>query len=107
MNIGDTILRSPKFISIHAKLPRLLALALALSGCTTLPSNGPTAGELVKAVDQSSAGLNIALIDINANNLPPIASQSASGQSFAVLNRAGEADSPDMIRPGDTLSVTV
>lgn len=107
MNVGDTILRSPKFTSIHAQLPRLLALTLALSGCATLPSNGPTAGELVRAVNKSSAGLSIALVDINAGTLPSIGSPSASGQGFASLNRAGEADSPDMIRPGDTLSVTV
>lgn len=86
----------------------LLATASLLSGCATLPSNGPTSGQVTRAVTQGKTGLNIDLVDISPAAMARFApAPGPPSGGFASLDRSGESNSPDMIRPGDTLSIAI
>ncbi len=86
----------------------LLPLTAVASGCTTLPSNGPTAGRIINELKKNDSELNISLVDLTSTNLAEIShSEPSSSGSFASFSREGESDPRDMIRPGDTLSIAI
>lgn len=84
-------------------------LALALSGCATLPSNAPTVGQIKKAAETSaSAPIPYSLVKIDAD----VVGHLATSQSPGLLQLSGLASDPsseraDLIRRGDTLTVTM
>ncbi|ATP17595.1 polysaccharide biosynthesis/export family protein [Sphingobium yanoikuyae] len=88
---------------------RLIVMASAtLGGCTTLPSNGPTAGEVIKSVERNDSGLGIRLIDFSHASMQSLTSTPlAASTGFEDLRREGAADSPEIVRPGDTLSISI
>ncbi|AMK18957.1 polysaccharide export protein [Sphingobium sp. MI1205] len=80
----------------------------ALGGCATLPSNGPTAGQIQQSVKKAKGGLNLALVDLSPVAVTALAAEQAGGSAdLASLIRPGGMDSPELIRPGDTLSVAI
>lgn len=82
-----------------------LALLTGLAGCATLPSSGPTGGQVRKSATAPKDGSTpIAVVPIRAaTDLPPV---SASAMPAALLPRS--APSPtDMVGPGDILDINI
>jgi len=87
----------------------ILFLALALSGCATLPSNAPTVGEIKKAAKTSaSAPIPYSLVQIDADVVRHLATSQIPG--LLQLNALASDPSPDradLIRRGDTVTVAI
>jgi polysaccharide export outer membrane protein len=87
------------------KFASLLALAGLLAGCASLPTSGPTGGQIEKLIarPETQAQLPIQLREVQAvGDLPPTPVAAASG-SLAEL----PPPPTDMIGPGDILEITV
>jgi polysaccharide export outer membrane protein len=87
------------------KFASLLALAGLLAGCASLPTSGPTGGQIEKLIarPETQAQLPIHLSEVQAvGDLPPTPVAAASG-SLAEL----PPPPTDMIGPGDILDITV
>lgn len=93
--------------SIGARMPSRLrgGLAawalLALSGCANLPSNGPTAHDIVSAAKKPGATFRVVEIDS-----PDVAAVPRSGPRMTDLALPTN-DPVDVIRPGDDIQITV
>jgi polysaccharide export outer membrane protein len=80
-----------------------LAFGSALAGCSTLPSAGPTAAQINKAlVDHNQTGFTI--VDIDAQSAPALAFAPPTAGQLARLAREGRIDT---IGPGDVLDVNL
>jgi len=81
------------------------ALMLALGACSSLGSNGPTAGEVLKAADQPIANSNIQIVDVTY----PVASQVRAVHQAELFSQAiGDAPITEtIIGPGDVLDVSI
>lgn len=83
--------------------PHLILLAAtALSGCATLPRNGPTGSQIERSAKQNTIGFQI--VDINPSNIGALSAMSNSSGSLAALAAGGEVD---QIGPGDVLSIEI
>ena len=89
---------------MQVKNPAYLALLIGLAGCATLPSSGPTGGQIEKSLTATEDGSRIQLVQINT-----IADVPNSG-----LNVTPEALLPDiappptdMVGPGDVLDISI
>ncbi len=91
------------------KLLGIVMTALALSACVSLPSNGPTAMQVRKGVAKSAAAaLPYTIVPINANTVPQL--RRSDGVGIAALEALAMEQPParaDLIRRGDTLSISV
>lgn len=98
-------LRSAWARSASVAVPLVFA---ALGGCATLPSNGPTAGQIEKSVEKAQGGPSLTLVDLTPGTVASLAAESVNGTAeLATLIRSGDMDSPELIRPGDTLSIAI
>jgi len=84
-------------------------LALALSGCATLPSNAPTVGQIHKAVQTAAqAPIPYSLVRIDADVVSHLAAPQNPGlMQLAALATGPQPERADLIRRGDTLTVTM
>lgn len=90
-------------------LRSIVMASTLLGGCTTLPSNGPTAGDVVKSVQRNDDGLGIDLIDFSSANFQALSAQQSAAPTsdFQDLRREAKSDSTEIVRPGDTLSIAI
>lgn len=90
---------------MHLKNSVFLALLAGLAGCATLPSSGPTGGQVRKSATAPKDGSTpIAVVPIRtAADLPPI---SASATPAALLPQAAPTPT-DMVGPGDILDINI
>ena len=82
------------------------AVALALAGCASLPSSGPTAGQIERARERAESGIAFKIIDLaelgaTANATLPY---KPSGPGLGVLDQSGRND---LIGPGDVLAINM
>ncbi len=93
------------------KLLGIFMSALALSACVSLPSNGPTAMQVRKGVAKSAAAaLPYTIVPINATTVPQLRQSDGVGVGVAALEALAMEQPParaDLIRRGDTLSISV
>jgi polysaccharide export outer membrane protein len=84
----------------------LLGLAL-LSGCASLPSSGPTAGEIRRGTqDQNQLGFKI--VDIDGPLVEQIAARDAAADAAQpTLSSLARPGRNDVVGPGDLLSVGI
>jgi polysaccharide export outer membrane protein len=84
----------------------LLGLAL-LAGCATLPSSGPTAGEIRRGTqDQNQLGFKI--VDIDGPLVEQIAARDAAADAAQpTLSSLARPGRNDVVGPGDLLSVGI
>lgn len=102
---SDSLLRK---ISDIRLLTSALLLPWMLAGCTTLPSNGPTRGQVEASVKRDNSALGIALIDITPETVARLVPEPLNpADAFQTLDRSAESDALDLIRPGDTLSLSI
>jgi polysaccharide export outer membrane protein len=79
----------------------LLSTTLLLGACATLPSSGPTGGQVTKAVSNDTQ-LGLSLVEVeSAAEIPAVAADMGT--------RLGDRPPPptDMIGPGDVLNVAI
>jgi polysaccharide export outer membrane protein len=84
-------------------------LAIALTGCATLPTSGPTVGQVNKdAKTASSAAVPYTVVNLDADTARLAnASQGDAVAQMAALAADPAPDRADLIRRGDTLAIGV
>lgn len=87
----------------------LTAIGLALlSGCASLPSNGPTASRIESVAQSSANQLGFSVVAIAPDTLPaPRPESQVAAQRLTALAAATPRERSDIIRRGDTLSVAI
>lgn len=82
----------------------LLAMLAGLAGCATLPSSGPTGGQIEKSANAPSSGAAIQIVQLQgATDVPPAATVASAVDLLPAL-----APSPtDMVGPGDVLDINI
>jgi polysaccharide export outer membrane protein len=93
----------------RSKMPAALAtMALLLSGCTTLPSSGPTARQVERGARHAQAPLAFQVVNLDAAAFQRLAAGRDDGVTgagrLAVLAREGRVDT---IAPGDELQINI
>ncbi|MBB6123739.1 polysaccharide biosynthesis/export family protein [Sphingobium subterraneum] len=89
---------------MYLKSSILLVLSAALAGCATLPTNGPTGGQIKKSAQQQLNGLPIKLVQVeNLANVP---------LARSIAPEAPGAPEPpavptDTLGPGDILDINI
>jgi polysaccharide export outer membrane protein len=81
-----------------------LALLSSLAGCATLPSSGPTGGQIEKSLTSSKDGSPIQLVQVNT-----VADVPNIGANANPAARLPDLASPptDMVGPGDVLDINI
>jgi len=85
----------------------LSMIAILLSGCSTLPSSGPTGKQVVRGARDSSAPLRFRVVELDGaafQKLIAIRPAERDVGQIAALARDGRVD---RIAPGDTLQVSI
>lgn len=89
---------------MHVKNSIYLALFAALAGCATLPTNGPTRGQIEKSVRQAPSDLPIKLVQVtNIADVPISATSARSGDP----QPEPPAMPTDMLGAGDVLDINI
>jgi polysaccharide export outer membrane protein len=84
-------------------------LAMAVSGCSTLPSSGPTSREVLKETRAPTNNIGMKVVDVT----PALADHEAEfdrkvGAEAATLANLATQDAPnDVVGPGDVLGISV
>jgi polysaccharide export outer membrane protein len=85
-----------------------LAAALLLAGCGTMPTAGPTVGQLKTSARKGSEGLNVHLVPISSTVVETIHEAEARQVSaFTSMQSDGGAYAPEVVRPSDVLTVSI
>ncbi|WDF72766.1 polysaccharide biosynthesis/export family protein [Novosphingobium sp. KACC 22771] len=88
-----------------------LAVGLApllLTACAGLPSSGPTVNQVHKEARSTQPTLPFDLVQIDGSTpVQSLPAQDPGLQTMATLAQASHPDRADMIRPGDTLGISV
>jgi polysaccharide export outer membrane protein len=85
----------------------LSLLAMLLSGCSTLPSSGPTGRQVVRGAEDPSAALKFQVVNLDGAAFQKLQSIPPAGRGagqIAALAREGRVD---RIAPGDALQVNI
>jgi polysaccharide export outer membrane protein len=88
-------------------LLRTSLVALPLAGCASLPSNGPTAGQIERQAASKRNTIGYSIVDITS---AMIETPTAGSEPTDQLRKLASATVPyrsDTIRAGDTLSITI
>jgi polysaccharide export outer membrane protein len=82
--------------------------SLLLSGCATLPSNGPTAHDVRRGAERSQAPLRFQIVNLTPDLVQKLrledAARAAAAPTLAQLAKDSRAD---LIGPGDGLSISI
>lgn len=81
----------------------MLAGGLAVSGCSTLPSSGPTSTDINTALRKHN-DIGFSIVDINAAAAATLASLAPMDGGLERLARTGRIDT---VGPGDVLTIAV
>ena len=79
------------------------ATAVALTGCATLPTNGPSGSQVVRSVKEDNA-LGFEIIDIDAGNIGQLSVVDPGMGGLSSLAGEGTVDG---LGPGDVLSIQI
>ena len=83
----------------------ILLASGTLSGCASLPSNGPTSAQIVRSVRADDGKVGMTLVDVGSSNIASLSNaQEIGDRGLAQLSREAAVD---LIGPGDTLSIQV
>lgn len=89
---------------MYIKNSLYLVLLAGLAGCATLPTNGPTRGQIEKSAEASVADLPIQLVQVETINSVPIAPTAASPEPS--LPEPPPLPT-DMVGAGDVLDINI
>ena len=86
----------------------LASAAVSLAGCATLPSNGPTAHQVRKGAEKSTAPLQFSIVDLTPAVVEQLrAEDRALSAQVPTLSQLAVNARVDTIGPGDVLSISV
>lgn len=80
----------------------ILLTATCLSGCATLPRNGPTGAQVERSAKHNAMGFKI--IDIAPDNIDALSTTQNQAGALAALAADGNID---LIGPGDVLAIEI
>lgn len=82
---------------------------MALSGCASLPSSGPTSGKVARvAASAEQNTMKFALRDVSPGALPPVYDTRVMAKDqLGILGSLTTLERSDTIRPGDTLAIAI
>ena len=83
----------------------LAALAITLGGCSSLPSSGPTARQVISSVNGRGNVLGYRIVDIDGQVLGDLSKDDA--QATAALTQLTGVSRNDTIGPGDVLAISI
>ena len=93
-------------VSARLGLGLLLTSTVALGGCATLPTNGPTAHQIRKGAERSQPPLKFEIVDITPQMVEGLrAEDSALSSKVPTLAQLSEDRPVDAVGPGDVLTV--
>lgn len=91
---------------MHVKNSIYLVLLAGLAGCATLPTNGPTRGQIEKSALPAESGLPIQLVQVQS-----IANVPAAAAGTPPASPADQLEPPpmptDLVGPGDVLDINI
>jgi polysaccharide export outer membrane protein len=95
-------------VTARAGLGLLLASTVALGGCATLPTNGPTAHQVRKGAERSQPPLKFEIVDITPQMVESLRAEDIqlSGK-VPTLSQLTEDRAVDGVGPGDVLSIGI
>lgn len=80
-------------------------LALSVAACSSVPSSGPSAGQLFKSEKAEADKIGFSIIDVSSDTLPaPELAELSATSGLEQLARPGRVD---LLGPGDVLSVNI
>lgn len=82
-------------------------LAALLSGCTTLPSSGPTGRQVVSGATDPAAELKFQVVDLDGAAFKKLLSVQPAGRAVGQLAALAREGRVDRIAPGDALQVNI
>lgn len=85
---------------------RIAVTALMLSGCATLPANGPTAGAIIKQARGSAITPKFQIVDLDLAAVDSINYVEAPKQGATLAQLAADSRN-DLVGPGDVLNITI
>lgn len=89
----------------------VLTSAVGLSACATLPTNGPTAGQVTRSVSSVENNIGMQLVDITPPLISKIVEDDRQADAKAVtLAQLAEGESSfanDVVGPGDVLAIRI
>lgn len=95
-------------VTARTGLGMLLASTVALGGCATLPTNGPTAHQIRKGAEHSQAPLKFNIVDITPQMVEALRAEDLQLSSkVPTLSQLAEDRPVDGVGPGDVLSIGV
>lgn len=95
-------------ISHNLPLAVTLAAALALPGCSTLPSSGPTASQIVSRAKASDKEFRFNIVPLDSRAVQTLnAAQEARISSIATLTSLENPSKPGVLGPGDILNISI
>ncbi len=80
-------------------------LALAVSGCASLPSSGPTKNQVISAERQAANDIGFKIVDLTAKDIP-VFNQPAT-LDLSTLRALDQTGRVDLVGPGDGLSISI
>ena len=85
-----------------------LTATIALAGCASLPSSGPTARQVVKGVESDQNTIGMKLVPLDAKVVAEAARRDVEAEAGTRMLASLTANaSNDVIGPGDTLQVSI
>ncbi len=80
-------------------------LALLVTACSSVPSSGPSAGQLFKSEKAEADKIGFSIIDVSSDTLPaPELAELSATSGLEQLARPGRVD---LLGPGDVLSINI
>ena len=83
----------------------VVALALVLSGCSALPTSGPSNGQVLDGTASPSNPLGIKLVDLTPAIVTDL--HNRPEQSLSVIDRLRSNAAVDRLGPGDVLAISI
>lgn len=89
----------------RAGLCLVVSTAGILAGCSSLPTSGPTARQIISSEQDEAARIGFEIVNLDATTLATVGTSDAmSSAGIAALARSGRVD---QVGPGDVLSITI
>jgi polysaccharide export outer membrane protein len=95
-------MRLPEAVSVGGRLWVAFAACLLASGCSTLPSSGPTGASIRKNADVAEAPFPYKLVNVTGVDSLPL----PPAKVIPTLQDAGQRPT-DLLGPGDTVNISI
>ncbi len=95
-------MKFPKMRQDSVLLRATCALSLAIGGCATLPSSGPTGRDITRSVEDPAVAANLSIVEVTQ-----LADLPAMPSDRVIPLAEAPAPPTDMVGPGDILDIAI